>query len=243
MRLLILVAAIPLLAEAADINREVLDQFREYTPEEFGQLLDRQRPAAVTPQLATAIRATLPNEGEVMRLTAADRQKIASLSAVLRAHGREGVYLVKVVDSTQARIGLHARFVLLVTRTALRILSAEQLQAVVAHEIGHEYVWVDYEAARTNGNSRRLRSQELFCDGVAILTLARIGVEPGTLTDALRLFEVFNYGNGAATESYSHPTLPDRADFGRQIGKWLNRGGSFAPAQANNKPVNQGGKK
>ena len=242
-RFLILASAIPLLAGAADINREVLAQFCHYAPEEFWQLLDLQRPAAVTPQLASAIIATLPNEGEVMRLTAAEGQKLASISAVLRAHDREGVYLAKVVDSPQARVGLHARFVLLVTRTALRMLSAAQLQAVVAHEIGHEYVWLDYEAARAKGNNRRLRSLELFCDGVALLTLARIGVEPRTLINALRLLEFSNHPSGLVPKYDSHPAMPDREDFARQIRTWIDRGGSFARTQAINKPMNQGDKK
>jgi hypothetical protein len=238
--LLILASAIPLVAEAVDINREVLAQFRQYSPEKFGQWLDLQRPAAVTPQLASAIRAKLPKENEVRRLTSADGQKLESISAVLRAHDREGVYLVKVVDIPQARVGLHARFVVLVTRTALRILSAGQLQALVAHEIGHEYVWLDYESARAKGNSRRLRSLELFCDGVALVTLARIGAEPETLIDALRLLDFADRRNGLVLEYSSHPTLPDREDFARQIRTWLDAGSTSARAHVTDRPMNQG---
>jgi len=233
---LILASAIPLLTEAADVNREVLAQFRQYAPEQFREWLDRQRPAPVTPQFASKIRAALPTEGEVRSLTPADGRKLESISVVLRAHDREGVYLVKVVDSPQARVGLHARFVVLVTRTALRILSATQLQAIVAHEIGHEYVWLDYESARAKGNTRRLRSLELFCDGIALLTLARIGVEPGTLIDALRLLESSDRRNGLVPESNSYPTLPDRSEFARQIRTWLDGAGvSLAPRQSTNR--------
>ena len=239
MRLLILAFAIPLLAGAADVNREVLAQFRRYAPEEVGRWLALHRPAAVTPHVASALRAALPNEGELMHLTRADRLKLESISVVLRPHEREGVYLVKVVDSLQARIGLHARFVLLVTSTALRTLTAAQLQAVAAHEVGHEYVWLDYEFARAEGNSRRLRSLELFCDGVALLTLARIGVDPGTLIDALRLLESSDRRNALLPESYSHPTLPDREDFARHIITWLDTGGHFARKQTDGKPRNQ----
>ena len=129
------------------------------------------------------------------------------------------------------------------TSTALQILSAEQLQAIVAHEIGHEYVWLDYESARANGDSRRLRALELFCDGVALFTLARIGVEPRTLIDALRLLEFSDRSNGFVLESYSHPMLPDRADFACEIKTWLYRDGSFARVQAINQPMNSGGKR
>jgi hypothetical protein len=240
---LILASAILLRAEAADINREVLTQFRQYAPEEFRQWLDLNRPAAVTPQVASAIRAALPSEGEVRRLTVLEQEKLESLSAVLRAHDRDGVYLLKVVDSPQARIGLHARLVVLVTRTALRILSAAQLQAIVAHEIGHEYVWLDYESARAMGNSRRLRSLELFCDGVALLTLARIGAELETLTEALRLLEFSDRRNGLISDDSSHPTLPDREDFARQIRIWLDTEGRFSRAQTTYKSSTRKGRK
>ena len=66
---------------------------------------------------------------------------------MLKLHGRDTDYLFKVVESPQARIAIHARFVVLITDTALRLLTPSQLQALVAHEIGHEYVWEEYEEA------------------------------------------------------------------------------------------------
>jgi hypothetical protein len=51
-----------------------------------------------------------------------------------------------VVESRQAGLAIYARSVVLITDTALRVLTATQLQAPVAHEIGHEYVWDEFEA-------------------------------------------------------------------------------------------------
>jgi hypothetical protein len=204
----------------------MLDQFQRYTPEEFGEVLDRHRPPPLASELAASIVAALPAEGEVKRLTVSDIQKLESVSVVLRAHGRDRVYLIKVVDSRQARVGLHARFIVLMTNTALRILSPAQLQAIVAHEIGHEYVWDDYESARQKGNRSRLRALELFCDGVAAVTLARIGTPPAALIAAVSLLDASDRLNGLASEDNSYPTVAERADFARQIMKWLAGGRS-----------------
>ncbi len=202
---------------AADEYSDMLDQFRKYGWATFGELLDKRRPPLVAPELAARIIATLPNEGEVKSLTGADRQKLDSLSAVLKAHGREQTYLLKVVDSRQARVGLHARFVVLVTLTALRILSPAQLQAIVAHEIGHEYVWDEYEAARRQNDWPQLRTLELYCDAVALVTLARIRTNPETLAEGLRLMDRSDKRNGFEMSENWYPTVAERAGFARQI--------------------------
>lgn len=197
-------------------------------------MLDSHRPRPVPPELAASVVATLPTEGEVKRLTVSDMQKLESVSAVLRPHEREKVYLIKVVDSPQARVGLHARFIVVASNTALRILSPVQFQAIVAHEIGHEYVWDEYESARRKGNTSRLRALELFCDGVAAVTLARIGVAPAELLDALRLLDASDRRNGIVLEDNSYPTLAERADFAQQIATWLkgDRSSSRHPTAA-----------
>jgi hypothetical protein len=123
-------------------------------------------------------------------------------------------------------VGLHARFIVLVSYPALRILSPVQLQAIVAHEIGHEYVWDAYEAARQKGNRRQLRALELFCDGIAMVTLARIRASQTALIDAIRFLVASNSLKGFASEDNSYPTLAERAWFARQIRKWLGDGHS-----------------
>jgi hypothetical protein len=223
------------LCPAADAYSDMLGQFLRYEPDAFGEVLDSRRPLPVAPELAASIVAALPKGGEMKRLTVSDIRKLESLSAVLRAHGREQVYRIKVVDSRQARVGLHARFVLLVTHTVLRILSTTQLQAIVAHEIGHEYVWDEYEAARQKSNRSRLRALELFCDGVATVTLSGIGAAPESLTDALRLLDASDRRNGFLSDDNSYPTVAERADFARQIVRWLDGGrgsSSHRPAAA-----------
>lgn len=76
---------------------------------------------------------------------------------VFRSHRRDGVYALKVTSVPQAWTGLHGRAVLLVSLPALQLLSSQELQALVAHEVGHEYLWREYAIAQQDKNTQRLR--------------------------------------------------------------------------------------
>ncbi len=167
--------------------------------------------------------ASLPKEGEVQVLTLEQRQKLESVAPVLNAHGRESDYLLKVVESRQARLAIHARFVVLVTLPALNLLTPAQLQAVVAHELGHQSVWEEYADAEKRNDWRRIRELELFCDGIALSTLVRIGAPPSTLIDALRLMLASDQQRGIVTDPTrnSHPSISDRARFAKELSKRL----------------------
>ena len=44
---------------------------------------------------------------------------------------------------------------------------------MMAHELGHDYVWDEYEKARREHDNPRLQELELRCDGIAIIAMAR----------------------------------------------------------------------
>ncbi len=133
---------------AADANSIVLERFRSLTPADFLTTLEKLRPPLLPPDLKARVLASLPTEGEIKRLNASDLLKLDAVAPILRAHGRDGAYILKVVDNPQAHVAIYARFVVLISYAALQVVNAGQLQAIVAHEIGHEYVMEEYEAAR-----------------------------------------------------------------------------------------------
>jgi hypothetical protein len=149
---------------------------------------------------------------------------------VLRAFGRDGIYTLKILDSRQARLGLHARFVLLISETALTALTPVQLEAAVAHEIGHEYVWDDFERSRARRDSEHVRELELFCDGIAAVTLARIGEDPGEWIAALERLYAHDRSRGLVYENEKeYPSLQERCRFVKQLRTWLLDGGKGRP--------------
>jgi predicted SprT family Zn-dependent metalloprotease len=67
--------------------------------------------------------------------------------------------------------------VIVVSGNVLPLLNQEEFAALVDHEIGHEYVWVEYRRAQNRHDHARIRELELRCDGIAVLTLRRLGLD------------------------------------------------------------------
>ena len=75
--------------------------------------------------------------GEVVRPSTGMRTKLASLEPILRYHEREAVIDTQVITLPHAFVALQGRAVLLISEKALDLLTANELQAAVAHEMAH----------------------------------------------------------------------------------------------------------
>jgi Zn-dependent protease with chaperone function len=143
---------------------------------------------------------------------------------ILELHRRDAVYVIQVIEVSQAAVALHARAVVLVSERALDLLEADELQALVAHEIGHEYFWAEYFHARRDTNQSSLRMLELLCDGFAVVTLAHAGVSPHRLTSALDKIARHNRDRfGGALNEDSYPSVTERRRFVGRLVEWLGR--------------------
>jgi hypothetical protein len=177
-----------------------------------GQAFLRQlRPAPVSAALRAAVVATLPHEGE-LQPTEDEKAKIATLDPIFEFHERKGSIVIKVIDVGHAFVGLHARTVLLLSRDALSLVSAEELQALAAHELGHELFWDEYQAARV-GNPARVQELELLCDGVAVITLQALGQGSEALVRAVTKMTRYNERLGATASAASYVSLKNRRTF------------------------------
>jgi hypothetical protein len=104
----------------------------------------------------------------------------------------------------------------LISRLALLHLSVPELQAAVAHEIGHEY-FSDYADLRARQDTVGLEVLELKCDGIAVLTLLELGIDPVHLYRAIEKIGRFNEvpKERWGKNGYSHPR--DRERFVRAL--------------------------
>jgi Zn-dependent protease with chaperone function len=172
----------------------------------------------------------LPPEGDVGDLNTAQLKKLAAVRPILELHQREGVYVIKVMDVLavpQAVVALHDRAVVLVSEGALDLLDAEELQALVAHEVGHEFFWGEYVQGRRDNNQSSLRRVELLCDGVAVITLRRVGLNAKRLTSALEKIGRYNRDRfGVAVHESNYPALSERRRFVGRLVEWLGRSGA-----------------
>ena len=189
-------------------------------PAELVRLLEAARPAPVPTIERASILSRLPENGEVHDLDSRSQRKLAALLPVLEASQRESVYEIKVIDVAQAGVGIHERLVLLISRVALGLLSADELQAVVAHEIGHEYVWADRERAVAVGDHERLQDLELVCDIIAVTILRGIGQSTSPLIAGIEKISRFNTAHlGTAFNQHSYPSLDRRRSVIRAVSR------------------------
>jgi hypothetical protein len=188
------------------------------------EFLDRHRPAPLPPALRAQVLASLPQEGE-RQPTAAERAKLTAIEPVLVFHGRKGTVEIKVIEVGHAFVGLHARTVLLLSRDALALLTPEEVQAVAAHELGHEYVWNEYQAAMAEAAHPRMQELDLVCDGIAVISLRALGLEPARLITAVTKMTRYNERLGATATARSYVPLDERRRFidvmSARTGTWV----------------------
>ena len=175
-----------------------------------GRTLAELRPAPVSAAVRERTLALLPVEGRLTP-TAAEAEKLAATERILDYHQRLGVHAVVLIDVPQAYVGLVDRAAILVSRSALRSLTAAELQALVAHEVGHEFFWAEHQRAEAAGDARRLRDLELRCDVIAVLSLLELGLEPSALISAARKLLSTNTVLGATANGTRYPDLSERA--------------------------------
>jgi hypothetical protein len=191
-------------------------------PRAFARWLETGRRRPVSAQDRADTLSTLPGDGEVTSLSDAGRQKLAALGQLLRATGRDSDYEIKVIDIPQARIGLFKRSVILISENALALTDAEDLRALMAHELGHEYIWAEYQHASERGDHNRLKQLELMCDAIAIVILDGLGLDPSRLMTGVEKITRYNREfRGPMVDERGYPTLPERRAFARAVTAWI----------------------
>ena len=165
----------------------------------------------------------LPKEGNLAP-TAQEAMKLAIIPLVLAFHGRKYDMEVRLfAGDGLAFAGLHARTVLLISREALKLLDRDELMAVVAHELGHDYVWDEYEAAQKGGDHRRLQELELRFDGIAVITMERLRVDTARLVSAATTLRRHNERVFGKTDDGRYVPLDQRVQFIRAMARLIAR--------------------
>jgi hypothetical protein len=201
------------------VSNRVLAYFDHISKEQhLEDYLNLARPKPVSSRYKAAALANLPPNGKV-QLSAKSEAKLAALAPILEFHGRSGITEPKVIsDNETIFIGLYERCALIITQKALDLLSKEEMEAVVAHELAHELYWDEYRLARESKRDDKAQEIELRCDGIAILTLVRLGLDPAQIVSALR--KIAHYDKD--TLGANHYTAPDeRLAFAHSMINWI----------------------
>lgn len=189
--------------------------FTQIEERSFDEYLQRVRLPQVSPSFKAQVLAQSPKDGEV-KVTERMRAKLTALAPILAYHERGSVIAVRVTGAKELSVALQGRAVLLISEPALYQLSEEELQATVAHELGHEYFWGELVEARQQNKNAMIREIELRCDGIAIITLRRLGLNPAKLSSALTRIRTQNARMVSSDRIY-HPARGERDQFIRSM--------------------------
>jgi hypothetical protein len=199
------------------VAAKALAYFEQIEGQSFDEYLKSIRPQPLPPDLIAYVMARLPRVPEV-RPSVPGRVKLATLGPILDYHGRSSAYKFRVGRIGKAYVGLYACAAVLISEEALDLLRAEELQAVVAHEMGHEYFWDEYQLSDQTKQYQTVHELELRCDGIAIITLSQLGLDPTRLMSALTRLRKFNQRVGAMEErAYAYPSFDERMKFNRTM--------------------------
>lgn len=204
----------------SEVSAKALQFFGRVDDASFDAYLKRVRLPKVTAEFKAQVLAQLTKEKSV-KLSEKMQAKLDALTPLLQYHERHAVLDIKVIEAPQALVRTQGRAVLLLSETTLRLLSTEELQAIVAHELGHEYFWGELMQAREQKNYALLREIELRCDGIAVIALNRLGIDAQKLLGAITKLTTFN-ARVMTTDALYHPLLSDRIDFIQAMSTLVN---------------------
>jgi hypothetical protein len=201
--------------------RAALRYFESVRDRDFETLLRELRRPAPSALFRAVILENLPPEGRLSP-TNQETAKLAAIKPLLRLYEREGSLDLRLFTyGGGAFTGLHARSVLLISREALGLLNTDELVALVGHELGHDYVWDEFEQARKKADYHRLQELESRCDGFAVIAMARLRVDPDRLVSALTKLLRHNerLGSPYGPNEPRYAPLEQRARFVRAMAR------------------------
>ncbi len=203
------------------VEARALEFFEQIKDRSFDDYLRRVRLPKVSEAYRSDVLARIDKE-KTVGVSDGMKGKLAALEPILRYHERDSMIAIRVIGAREAFVRVQGRAVLLISEPALKLLPAPELQAVVAHELGHEYFWVEYMEARQQKKHEVMREIELRCDGIAVIALLRLGLDPEKLVSAIYRLWMFNARITLIDPLY-HPQPDGRARFIRAMTELVNR--------------------
>jgi hypothetical protein len=174
------------------------------------------RPAAVSADKKARSLAMVRKE-DVIEPSANRQAKLDVLRPVLAYLERDTGIEVKILRLRLAWAGFLGGAAVLISEEAIDLLTAEELQAVVAHELAHEYFSGEYEVARASNQYDMVKEIELRCDAISIITMEGLRLDSGALLSGVAKLTKFNERRGFPNNPNLVPSVEDRTHFSHAV--------------------------
>jgi Zn-dependent protease with chaperone function len=199
--------------EAQAIER-VLERLGEGTPQQIlARLMSNKASTAWLQERPANYVSLIPRHlRERLLMGGSEVEKLHRLAApIFTLHQQTGVIEPLVFRDDQIYVALVGGWHIAVSTRALLRLAEEELQAAVAHEVGHLYTMVEAYYAEKAKDHAKLRETELFADAVSALTMKALSKDPAAVLRGIEkeLSRLAAQGTVALTCA-SHPTTESR---------------------------------
>jgi hypothetical protein len=176
------------------------------------QLNERARADAIRQVGGYKLERSVNPTGKKYR--SASERIVRQLTPVVDFYGTRDIRLLFYEDKTPY-IALSGSYVLCISTGLLDLMKDDgELQGLFAHEVAHKLVAYNLAAARQAGDWPKVREQEQWCDGAAVVTLLSLGRDPEAYPRAIRRLADWHREHGKPAEGpRTHPTPETRAEF------------------------------
>ncbi len=202
------------------VGLRAFQYFAQIGPRSWDDYLRSIRPAALSAEKKRRSLAMVRKE-DVIEPSAERQAKLDALHPVLEYLERNTGIEVKILRLRLAWAGFLGGAAVLVSEEAIDLLTAEELQAVVAHELAHEYFADEYESARHDMRYDTVKEIELRCDAISIITMRGLRLDPGALLSAVSKLTKRNERRGFANNPNLVPSVEERTNFSRAVGELI----------------------
>jgi hypothetical protein len=176
----------------------------------FDIFLKSIRPEQLSPESKAKLIGIFPKR-DIVRPSAQAGDKLAAVEPVLKYYGRSSVIDLMVIRMCQAIVRFLAGAAVVISQEALELFTAKELQAIIAHELGHEYFWNEWQQARLNKQYEKIQEIELRCDGMAVITMNQLGLDPSQFISAIT--KLTKSHRGPLANAAYYPPLEERITF------------------------------
>ena len=146
------------------VTETAFTYFQQVEGHRFDEFLQRLRPTRLSPDAKERVLKILP-QVDVVSASAGQQAKLHTLGPILRYHERESAIDVKVLRVGGATAAFLAGAAILITEPALEVLSSQELQATVAHELGHDISGTSSSSRASRGITRSCRKSSCVVTG------------------------------------------------------------------------------
>ena len=169
--------------------------------------------------LPAAIREQRVTDGKLLRRVEPLLKQVLQLHGRARASQQPELFLF-THELPTAQIWRGS--VLLVSSSLAETLYDGELAGIFAHELSHAYFEDEMAAAQRARDERAMRTVELKCDGVAIVSMQLLGYNPALYLKGLQRIQIINKRKNLSSGIFqSHPELVARAQFSDRLIKSL----------------------